>query len=354
LRRGYQISGAIFSQSGIKDDIEKLKKDSQQSDIWNDPKKAQKIMQELNAKKNLFDQSNSIFSMYEDLQALCELYKESPEKSLVEEGNNTLEALENSLDDLEIKLLLSDEYDQANAYFSIHPGAGGTESQDWAQMLYRMYTRWFEQNNYSYEVIDYLPGEVAGIKNVTMLVKGEFAFGYLKCERGVHRLVRISPFDSNARRHTSFCSVDVFPEVSDDIEIDIKPEDLRIDTYRSSGAGGQHVNKTDSAIRITHLPTGIVVQCQNERSQISNKNTAMKMLTAKLYEHYRLEKEAEMAKMKGEKKEIGWGSQIRSYVFQPYTLVKDHRTNFEIGNIQKVMDGDISGFIKEFLLFLRK
>lgn len=354
MRRGYQISGAIFSQSGIKDDIEKLKKDSQQSDIWNDPKKAQKIMQELNAKKNLFDQSNSIFSMYEDLQALCELYKESPEKSLVEEGNNTLEALENSLDDLEIKLLLSDEYDQANAYFSIHPGAGGTESQDWAQMLYRMYTRWFEQNNYSYEVIDYLPGEVAGIKNVTMLVKGEFAFGYLKCERGVHRLVRISPFDSNARRHTSFCSVDVFPEVSDDIEIDIKPEDLRIDTYRSSGAGGQHVNKTDSAIRITHLPTGIVVQCQNERSQISNKNTAMKMLTAKLYEHYRLEKEAEMAKMKGEKKEIGWGSQIRSYVFQPYTLVKDHRTNFEIGNIQKVMDGDISGFIKEFLLFLRK
>jgi len=310
-------------------------------------------MQVLTFKKNLVDDINSLQSLYEDLLVLCELYKESPDNSLIEEGKETLEKLEKDLDNMEIRLLLSEEYDSANAYFSIHPGAGGTESQDWASMLYRMYTRWFDQNGYSYEVIDYLPGEVAGIKNVTLLVKGPYAFGYLKCERGVHRLVRISPFDSNARRHTSFSSIDVFPEVNDNIEIDIKPEDIRVDTYRASGAGGQHVNKTDSAIRITHIPTGIVVQCQNERSQTSNKNTAMKMLTARLYEYKRLEKEAEMAKMKGEKKEIGWGSQIRSYVFQPYTMVKDHRTNFEIGNIQKVMDGYISPFIKEFLLFLR-
>lgn len=310
-------------------------------------------MQELNSKRLLLKERDNLLKAFDDIITFIDLYKEGGDNSLLDELKIEWEAFLKALDSLEIKLLLSDDYDKNNAYFSIHPGAGGTESQDWAQMLYRMYTRWMERNGYRFDVIDYQPGDVAGIKSVTLLVKGDYAYGYLKGEKGIHRLVRISPFDSNARRHTSFASVDVFPEISEDVDFEIRPEDLRIDTYRASGAGGQHVNKTESAVRITHIPTGIVVQCQNERSQISNRNTAMKMLYARLYNYYREKKEEEINKLKGEKQDIAWGNQIRSYIFQPYTLVKDHRTNFEIGNIQRVMDGDINGFIKRYLLAIR-
>lgn len=309
------------------------------------------MIKSLKAKKEILTEECQVLGLYEDLLAMIDLYKESPDQSLAVEGSEMFKKFTTLLEDFELKLLLDDKYDFSNAYFSIHPGAGGTESQDWAQMLFRMYTRWFERNNFQYELIDILPGEIAGLKSVTLLVKGPYSYGFLKCEKGVHRLVRISPFDSNARRHTSFCSVDVFPEVDDEVSVDIRPEDLRVDTYRSSGAGGQHVNKTDSAVRITHLPTNTVVQCQTERSQISNRNSAMKMLHAKLYELERQRMEDEMSGIKGDKKEISWGSQIRSYVFQPYTMVKDHRTSHEVGNIQRVMDGDIQEFVKEYLLF---
>jgi len=244
---------------------------------------------------------------------------------------------------------LNGSYDKNNAIVEIHPGAGGTESQDWASMLLRMYTRWAEDKGYVVETLDYQPGEEAGIKSVTLLIKGHNAYGYLKAEKGVHRLVRISPFDAAGRRHTSFVSVDVIPEMDDDVEIEIRPEDLRIDTYRSSGAGGQHVNKTESAVRITHLPTGIVVTCQSERSQIQNRERAMKILKARLLELKRQEQEKQLAELRGEQKEIAWGNQIRSYVFHPYSLVKDHRTGVEVGNVQAVMDGEIDVFIDAYL-----
>jgi len=250
---------------------------------------------------------------------------------------------------IEIETLFADDIFHNNAIVNIHPGAGGTESQDWAQMLYRMYQRWFENKKFEYEILDYQLGEEAGIKNVTVLVKAKYAYGYLSTEQGIHRLVRISPFDANARRHTSFAAVTVLPEVNDDIEVDIREEDLRIDTYRASGAGGQHINKTDSAVRITHIPTGIVVQCQTERSQHKNKASAYLILKSKLFAKYESEKRKELDKIGGEKSDIAWGHQIRSYVFQPYTLVKDHRTDVEVGNIQSVMDGNIDIFIKSYL-----
>ncbi|MFR2465538.1 MAG: peptide chain release factor 2, partial [Clostridia bacterium] len=255
---------------------------------------------------------------------------------------------------LRIRTLLSGEFDAGNAIITLHAGAGGTEACDWNEMLFRMYTRWAEKKGYKVEILDYLDGEEAGCKSVTMQISGENAFGYLKSEKGVHRLVRISPFDSSGRRHTSFASCDVMPELSDDIEVEINMDDLRIDTYRSSGAGGQHVNKTDSAIRITHLPTGIVVQCQNERSQFQNKDKAMMMLKAKLYEVEREKQMEKLSDIRGEVKEIGWGSQIRSYVFHPYSMVKDHRTNEETGNIQAVMDGDLDAFMNAYLVWLSK
>ncbi|MTL67112.1 peptide chain release factor 2, partial [Turicibacter sanguinis] len=242
-------------------------------------------------------------------------------------------------------------YDANNAILELHPGAGGTESQDWAEMLYRMYTRYAERKGFKIEVLDYLVGEEAGIKSVTIKIKGTNAFGYFKAERGVHRLVRISPFDSGGRRHTSFCSCDVMPEFSGDIDIEIRAEDLKIDTYRASGAGGQHINTTDSAVRITHIPTNTIVTCQNQRSQIKNREAAMEMLKSKLYQRKLEEQEAELAKIRGEVKEIGWGSQIRSYVFHPYSLVKDHRTSYEVGNVQSVMDGDLDGFIDAYLRY---
>jgi peptide chain release factor 2 len=288
-------------------------------------------------------------SKIEDLAVLLELGMAEEDEATITEVKEELEEAARQADELELNTLMNDPHDSANAYLSIHAGAGGTAAQDWAQMLLRMYTRWAENRGFETDVIDFLPGDEAGIKNVTMLVKGENAFGSLRAERGVHRLVRISPFDASGRRHTSFASVDVIPEVQDNHEIEINPNELRIDTYRASGAGGQHVNKTDSAVRITHIPTGIVVQCQGERSQHANRERAMQLLRARLLEKQRAEQEAKMAELRGEQSEIAWGSQIRSYVFCPYTMVKDHRTEHETGNVQGVMDGDIDPFIHAYL-----
>jgi len=281
---------------------------------------------------------------------MLQLAREEEDESLESELNQLSDKYQTALKQLELQAMLNGEDDGKNAILTIHPGAGGTESQDWASMLYRMYTRWIERRGWQYKVIDYQPGEEAGLKNVSLEVIGNFAYGYAKAEAGIHRLVRISPFDSDSRRHTSFASVFVYPEVEDDIEVDVDPGELRIDTYRASGAGGQHVNKTDSAVRITHEPTGIVVQCQNERSQHKNKANAMKMLMAKLYQKKKEEARAELDEMEANKKDISWGNQIRSYVFHPYNKVKDHRTDEETGNVQAVMDGDIDEFVKAYLM----
>ena len=291
-----------------------------------------------------------LVSLHDEVEIHLELVQEEGAGVVSEEAGVALERYLAALDKAEVLHLLSEPDDEKDALLTIHPGAGGTESQDWAEMLQRMYLRWMERNGYQYQILDFQPGEEAGIKEVTIEVKGERAYGYLKAEVGVHRLVRISPFDANARRHTSFASVFVYPEAKDDREIEINEKDLRIDTYRSSGAGGQHVNKTDSAVRVTHLPTGIVAQCQNERSQMKNRGTAMKILKARLYDLRRRGQQAERQKLEDTKKDVAWGSQIRSYVFQPYTMVKDHRTLEETGNIQAVMDGDIDRFIRAYLL----
>lgn len=317
--------------------------------FWDDPEAAQQIMQQITALRSKIDKFNELKTMVEDAETLYEMAKEENDDSLLDEVKDALTPAMQALEAFELETLLSGKYDRNNAIISIHPGAGGTESQDWADMLYRMYVRWAERRGFGVTLLDYLAGEEAGIKSVTLLIKGEYAFGYLKAEKGVHRLVRISPFDASGRRHTSFAALEVMPEVDHDDDIEIDPKDLKIDTYRSTGAGGQHINTTDSAVRITHLPTGIVVQCQNERSQIQNRATAMKMLTSRLVELKIKEHEQEMASIQGEQQEIGWGSQIRSYVFHPYTMAKDHRTNIEKGNIQAVMDGDIDEFIQGYL-----
>lgn len=306
-------------------------------------------MQKLTALKSKIDKFNDLKTMVEDAETLYEMAKEEDDESLLDEVQEALAPAMKALEAFELETLLNGKYDINNAIISIHPGAGGTESQDWADMLYRMYVRWAERHGFGITLLDFLAGEEAGLKSATLLIKGEYAFGYLKAEKGVHRLVRISPFDASGRRHTSFAALEVMPEVEQDEEIEIDPKDLKIDTYRSTGAGGQHINTTDSAVRITHLPTGIVVQCQNERSQIQNRATAMKMLTSRLVELKIKEHEQEMASIQGEQQEIGWGSQIRSYVFHPYSMAKDHRTNIEKGNIQAVMDGDIDEFIQGYL-----
>lgn len=285
----------------------------------------------------------------EDLETLNELANEAEDAGSIEEISHEINMLSKLLEKMKLETLLSGPYDKNNAILSLHSGAGGTEAQDWVEMLYRMYLRWAERNGYHVKELDYLAGDEAGIKSVTFLVEGENAYGYLSCEKGVHRLVRISPFDANSRRHTSFASLDVLPEISDDIKIDINPADLRVDTYRASGAGGQHINKTESAVRITHIPTGVVVSCQTERSQIQNRETAMKMLKSKLFEIKEREHLERIEDLKGDMKDIAWGSQIRSYVFHPYSLAKDHRTNFEVGNVQAVMDGELDGFIDAYL-----
>lgn len=285
----------------------------------------------------------------EDLETLNELANEAEDADSIEEISHEIGRLSRLLEKMKLETLLSGPYDKNNAILSLHSGAGGTEAQDWVEMLYRMYLRWAERNGYHVKELDYLAGDEAGIKSVTFLVEGENAYGYLSCEKGVHRLVRISPFDANSRRHTSFASLDVMPEISDDIKIEINPADLRVDTYRASGAGGQHINKTESAFRITHIPTGVVVSCQTERSQIQNRETAMKMLKSKLFEIKEREHLDKIEDLKGDMKDIAWGSQIRSYVFHPYSLAKDHRTNYEVGNVQAVMDGELDGFINAYL-----
>ena len=310
-------------------------------------------MKEQRALKEVVDQIEGLRREFEDLTVLFELLKEEGDQESLREMESSLRSLEERTAALELTTVLAGEYDRGNAILSINPGAGGTESQDWAQMLLRMYLRWTEARGYRAEVIDLLPADEAGIKSATVTVTGPYAYGRLKAEMGVHRLVRMSPFDAGRRRHTSFASVFVYPEIDEEIEVTIDEKDLRIDTFRSSGAGGQHVNVTDSAVRITHLPTGIVVSCQNERSQHKNRAMAMKVLRARLYDHHRREQEKEMAKFEGEKKEIAWGSQIRSYVLAPYQLVKDHRSGLETGNVEKVLDGEIDPFIDAFLLKAR-
>lgn len=321
-------------------------------DFWNDLDRSQRVNQEVKQLQNKLETWQKTHSRVEDTAVLIELGQEMEDTSVVQEVLSDVEQLEKDVERMRLATLLKGKYDTNNAIISLHAGAGGTEAMDWASMLLRMYTRWCENNGYEVKTLDFLPGEEAGVKSVTLHIIGENAYGYLKAEKGVHRLVRISPFDSSGRRHTSFVSLDVMPELEDDNTIEIRPEELKVDTYRSSGAGGQHVNKTESAIRITHLPTGIVVACQNERSQIQNRETAMKMLRAKLLELKEQEAQDKMNEMKGEMKKIEWGSQIRSYVFHPYNMVKDHRTNAETGNVQAVMDGDLDLFIHTYLQML--
>ena len=332
--------------------IKTLEKKTTEDGFWNDKRESETVIKKINENKNLINEYKSIETLYHDEEILIE-FIDMGENDFITELEEKHKKLEQEIEKLDIKLLLDGKYDDNNAIITIHSGAGGTEACDWVDMLYRMYTRWFNQKNYKITQLDFMPGDSVGIKSITLLVQGDYAYGYLKAEKGVHRLVRISPFDANKKRHTSFASVDVLPEVNDSIEIEINPSDLRIDTFRASGAGGQHVNMTDSAVRITHMPTGIVTSCQQERSQLLNKEKAMKVLEAKLLDLEIKKKEEEMKKIQGEQSEIGWGNQIRSYVFQPYTMVKDHRTNYEIGNIKAVMDGDIDNFINAYLRVLK-
>ena len=318
-------------------------------DFWDDAEAAQALNQELADLKGGVDTYNALVAKTDDLMTLWEMGMEEKDEAVEADVKAEYESLKNELRSLELELLLSGEYDANNAYLELHAGAGGTEAQDWTQMLLRMYGRWAERHGFSVETLDMQPGDEAGVKSVMLFVKGHNAYGYLKSEKGVHRLVRISPFDSNARRHTSFSACDVMPEMEDAKEVEIDMDDVRVDTYRSSGAGGQHINKTSSAVRMTHMPTGLVVQCQNERSQIQNREVCLRMLRAKLFELEEKKKEEERAKLEGVQQKIEWGSQIRSYVFQPYTMVKDHRTGEETGNIQAVMDGEIDPFIESFL-----
>ena len=321
----------------------------QEPNFWDNMKQAQEITQEAKFLKDRVEGVSGFISTASDLEVLIEMCMEEEDEELFKEINLELEALNRAVENLRIEVLLSGEYDKNNALLDLHTGAGGTDAQDWTEMLLRMYTRWADAKGFKVETLDMLQGDEAGIKSVTLKITGEFAYGYLKAEKGIHRLVRISPFNANGKRQTSFASVEVLPELTQNQDIAIRPEDLKIDTYRSSGAGGHHVNKTESAIRITHIPTGIVVQCQNERSQFSNKDTAMAMLKAKLVELKERAHKDKIEDLTGELKDIGWGSQIRSYVFQPYTMVKDHRTGAEAGNVDAVMDGDIDLFINEYL-----
>jgi peptide chain release factor 2 len=329
--------------------VKELESQMSQTAFWDDNIQAQKVIEDCNALKAWTEPYRDLRKRFHDVKDLLPEALEFGDDLLIEELFTELSAIEKTIGDLEIRKMLSGELDPKSCYLSINAGAGGTEACDWVQMLARMYQRWASKRRWKVEIIDTVEGEVAGIKSITLKLTGPYAFGYAKAEKGVHRLVRISPFDSNARRHTSFASVDVTPEVSDDISVEIKPEEIRVDTYRSSGAGGQSVQKTDSAVRITHLPTGIVVSCQSQRSQVQNRETCFKMLRSKLYEREIEEREKVLKALGGEKKEIAWGSQIRNYVFQPYTLVKDTRTKFESGNIQAVMDGDLDDFIYAYL-----
>ena len=317
--------------------------------FWDDPDKAQKTTQELNDIKAGVDKYKHIKNQFEDMQVLWQMGMEDKDESVCEDVETEIADIQKAMEQLELELLLSGKYDANNAILTLHAGAGGTEAQDWTQMLLRMYGRWAERNGFTVETVDLLPGDEAGVKSVTLMIKGHNAYGYLKSEKGVHRLVRISPFDANSRRHTSFAACDVMPEIDDDVEVNINMADVRVDTYRASGAGGQHINKTDSAVRMTHIPTGIVAQCQNERSQLQNREQCLRLLRARLFELEQEKKEKELASLEGDQQKIEWGSQIRSYVFHPYNMVKDHRTNEETSDVQGVMDGDINRFIEAYL-----
>ena len=343
-----------FDIPRLTNELSELEKQTSNPEFWSDSSKSSKVLQQIKIIKNKKDKYEKIESELNNLIDMNELLLAENDEDMANDLVKSTASVGKEIDSLEVATLLSDKYDMNNAIVTIHPGAGGTESQDWAEMLYRMYTRWANSNGYSVQELDYLDGDEAGLKSVTFLVSGDFAYGYMKCEKGVHRLVRISPFDAGGRRHTSFASVEVLPEITEDIEIDINPDDLRVDTYRASGAGGQHINKTSSAVRITHIPTNTVVACQTERSQIQNRETAMKMLKSKLLALKEQEQKDKIEDLKGEQKDIAWGSQIRSYVFCPYTLVKDHRTNYEVGNVQNVMDGDINEFMISYLRWLIK
>ena len=337
----------------LKLEKEDLSKRAEAPDFWNDPS-SNEVYSRIKYIDNILKLISKLEKDILDSLEMASIINQDYDDALAKDLEKTLKTISSETNDLEISTLLSGKYDNSNAIVTLHPGAGGTESQDWVQMLYRMYTKWASQNGFGVKELDYLEGDEAGIKSVTFLVSGEYAYGYLKSEIGVHRLIRISPFDSGGRRHTSFASCEVLPEIKNDNEIVINNDDLRIDTFRASGAGGQHINKTDSAVRITHIPTGIVVSCQSERSQTMNKETAMKMLKSKLLALEEEKQKEKMNKLKGKQMDIAWGSQIRSYIFCPYTLVKDHRTNYEVGNVDSVMDGDLNGFMQEYLKLLAK
>ena len=344
-------SGGFFDTAQIEQTISNLESEMNKQDFWKDQKRAQNITKEVNNLKSQLDKDHELSKIFDDLETYKLLLEEEFSESLLEEANENLEQAKPFIDEAQIQFLLNGKTDSNSAILTIHPGAGGTESQDWAEMLLRMYKRWAENSGYKIQIVDYLPGDEAGLKSVTMEILGNFAYGFLKAEIGIHRLVRISPFNAQGKRQTSFASVFIYPIIEDDIEIEIDPKDLRIDTYRSSGKGGQSVNTTDSAVRITHIPTNIVVQCQNERSQIKNRDVAMKILKSRLYQHQVEEREKERQKVEDTKTNIGWGNQIRSYVFHPYQMVKDHRTNYETGNTSAVMNGDLNGFMNAFLKY---
>ncbi len=341
--------GGFFDLPGKKDIVARLEQESAHPEFWSNAQKAKGVMRDLDAAKSAIKTWNDLHARLQDLSAHLELAEEAKDEKEEKEVSTGLDQLQKTLNELEIRALLNGPHDNSDAILTLHAGAGGTEAADWADMLLRMYTRWVERKGMKLEISDYIPGDGAGLRSVTAVVRGQYAYGLLKAEMGVHRLVRISPFDSNARRHTSFASLDVIPEIDDDIVIEIKDADLKIDTYRSSGAGGQHVNKTESAIRITHIPTGVVVACQQERSQIKNREFAMKILKSKLFDLEQEKQRAALEKHYDERGQIAWGHQIRSYVFMPYQLVKDLRSDYETGNIQAVMDGELDPFIKSYL-----
>ena len=343
-----ELEKALNLESAARE-VDFLEAQSASDGFWDNPENSQRVLQKLKQLKNKLESQEKRRASWEDMMVLCEMGNEEEDESLLPELEEEYNALIQSVESAKLQTLLTGEYDASNAILAFHAGAGGTEAQDWAQMLYRMYTRWAERHGFSYKVMDYQEGDEAGLKSATIMIEGENAYGYLRGEHGVHRLVRVSPFDANARRQTSFASVEVMPDLPEDVEVEIRPEDSEMQVYRASGAGGQHVNKTSSAVRLIHIPTGVVVSCQTERSQFQNKDNCMKMLRAKLLELQMQEKAEKISDLKGVQLKIEWGSQIRSYVFMPYTLVKDTRTGFETSNVNGVMDGDLDGFINAYL-----